>query len=252
MISKQQQKLIRSLEHKKYRDQLSLFIGEGPKVVGELLKSFRCKVIVATSEWLTQNSIRIAENVELHEVTPQELERISLLKTPQSVIGIFEKKNISCPPIDIAATNLCIALDHIQDPGNLGTIIRTANWFGIDHIICSLDTADPYSPKVIQATMGAIARSNLYSTDLAQYFASAASVPIYGTFLQGENIYETPLTNNGIILMGNEGKGISESLAAHVTNRLFIPPFRPEATTVESLNVAIATAVTCAEFRRRT
>lgn len=262
MISKQLQKLIHSLELKKFRDQHGLFVAEGPKVVGELLKTFRCKTLIGLPEWFEDFSLPTAQpfttkgreasaNIETFTVTPQELERISLLRAPQSVIGLFYKKMPALPSPEVTSTHLCLALDRIQDPGNLGTIIRTANWFGIDHIFCSPDTADPYSPKVIQATMGAIAQTNVYTTDLKAYLQSVTQAPIYGTFLEGEDLYSAPLTPHGIILMGNEGKGISPDLQPCVTNKLFIPPHNPQSTTVESLNVGVATAITCAEFRRR-
>ncbi len=147
---------------------------------------------------------------------------------------------------------LCIVLDTIQDPGNLGTIIRLANWFGIKNIICSTTTADVYSPKVIQATMGSLSGIDIYYTDLCEYLAALpTNTPIYGTFLDGSNIYTTPLTSNGVIIMGNEGNGISDKVAATVTERLYIPPYNPTLKTTESLNVGVATAVICAEFRRR-
>lgn len=252
MISKQLHKLIRSLELKKFRDLHGLFVAEGPKVVGELLKTFECTMLIGTEEWIEQNHAIIPAKADIQRVTVQELERISLLRTPQSVVGLFQKKPAAQPSPSLASRHLCLALDRIQDPGNLGTIIRTANWFGIDHILCSPDTADPYSPKVIQATMGAIAQTNIYSVELAPYFKQMEPAPVYGTFLEGNNLYHTPLTPHGIILMGNEGKGISPELQPFVTNKLFIPPFNLQSTTVESLNVGVATAITCAEFRRQT
>ena len=148
---------------------------------------------------------------------------------------------------------LMLALDGVQDPGNLGTICRIADWFGIENIICSQDTADIFNPKAIQATMGAISRVHVHYTDLQKYLrnASDADIPVYGTFLDGDNIYEHRLSPHGIIVMGNEGKGISAGIAQNISRRLLIPNYPPERITTESLNVAVATAITCAEFRRR-
>jgi TrmH family RNA methyltransferase len=149
--------------------------------------------------------------------------------------------------------NLCIALDGVQDPGNLRTIIRIADWFGIDTIICSLTTADAYAPKVVQATMGSIARVKVIYTDLVEYLKGLdKDIPIYGTLLDGENIYSKQLTPNGIIVMGNEGNGISPAVRELVNSHLLIPSYPPDRPSAESLNVAIATAITVAEFRRIT
>lgn len=154
---------------------------------------------------------------------------------------------------DVANNSLCLALDDVQDPGNLGTIVRIADWFGIEHIFCSNGTADIYNPKTVQATMGAIARVKLHYCNLSDFIgkASEKNIPIFGTFLNGENIYTQPLPKNGIIIMGNEGNGISEQIAQKVSHRLLIPNYPQGCETSESLNVAVATAIVCAEFRRR-
>jgi len=188
------------------------------------------------------------------EISDDELRRISFLQHPQQVLALFPL------PDTTAAANyslftihysLALALDGVQDPGNLGTIIRIADWFGIDTIFCSEDTADAYNPKVVQATMGSIAHVNIIYTDLLRLFDSLPpSYPVYGTLLDGEDIYQQPLTKEGIIVMGNEGNGISEAIRQRVNRRLLIPCFR-EGDTAESLNVAIATAITCSEFKRR-
>lgn len=253
MISKQKLKLIHSLEQKKNRDSEGLFIAEGPKVVGELAPHYACRYLAATTDWIEVNQ-SIAEGAkEVVKVTHQELKKASLLKTPQNVLAIFEKGDISEPSLDLATKELCLALDFVQDPGNFGTIIRIANWFGIRNIICSTSTADAFSPKVVQATMGALAGVNVYHTNLYNYLKNQPpGLPIYGTFLKGDNIYETKLTDNGIVIMGNEGNGICDEIATLVTNKLYIPPYPASAGTVESLNVGVATAITCAEFRRRT
>lgn len=253
MLSKPKIKFIRSLEQKKFRRQENAFVAEGHKCVGDLLLAdFRPKLIVATDEW--QCPVRLNDNTELLTVTDEELSRASLLQHPKQVLGVFEIPGESLSPsalADIAAKELVLALDGVQDPGNLGTIIRTADWFGIKTIVCSSGTADAYNPKVVQATMGSIARINvIYVDDLAGSLASLpSSVPVYGTLLDGNDIYSTPLTPCGIIIMGNEGNGISAPVRECLTHKLLIPRYsNGEA---ESLNVSIATAIILSEFRRR-
>ena len=257
MISKQKIKTIHSLAHKKFRDQTSLFIGEGPKVVEELLHTFQCTYIAATAEWLTSNRVLLSPDVETEVVTPDELTKASLQRTPQQVIAIFRKKIFQLHELNIdnPQCSIVLTLDTIQDPGNLGTILRIASWFGILAIVCSPDTADIYSPKVVQATMGAIGKTPVIYTPLPQFLDSVPEgVTVYGTLLDSnsENIYEAPLTTGGIIVMGNEGNGISPEVRAHLHRSLYIPHFPTNTTpAIESLNVGIATAITCAEFRRR-
>lgn len=236
MISKNQQKLIRSLSLKKNRERERLFVAEGPKVVADL-----------------QHAGFVAEQLyTIPDVSEEEMQRVSFLQHPQGVIALFRLPDQ--PPLDsIPFSDLTLMLDGIQDPGNLGTIIRIADWFGIEHIICSLDTADCWAPKVVQASMGSIARVHIYYTDLLPLLDQAvrSNIPVYGTLLDGENIYQHELTEHGIIVMGNEGKGISEPVRQRVTHRLLIPNFHA-GPSADSLNVAIATAITCSEFRRRT
>lgn len=250
MLSKAKLKLIRSLELKKNRRDTGLFVAEGPKVVGDLLPHFRCRLLVATPSWLAQASL--PEHTETAEVTDDELAKASFLKTPQDVLAVFEApRETDAEPVT-ADRELVLALDDVQDPGNLGTIIRLADWFGIRHIICSPGSADAFSPKVVQATMGAIARVSIHYTPLLPYLtAQPKGTPIYGTFLEGDILYSRPLTSHGIIIMGNEGNGISADIARLVTDKLFIPSWPGGCETSESLNVAVATAITCAEFRRR-
>ncbi len=252
MLSKAKIKLIQSLEQKKKRREERLFVAEGPKVVGDLLPYFTCRLIVAESSWIaTHPEVQAAEIIE---ATDEELRKASFLKTPQEVLALFELPAYPAPQ-GIASEELCLALDDVQDPGNLGTIIRVADWFGIRHIFCSTGTADAYSPKTVQATMGAIARVKVHYVNLMEYLHSirknTPQVPLYGTFLEGNNIYKESLSTNGIIIMGNEGNGISQAIQETVTHKLFIPNYPEGSTTSESLNVAIATAITCAEFRRR-
>ncbi len=187
---------------------------------------------------------------EVVEVSSDQLTSISQLKTPQQVIAIF-KQPIHSYKVDVLKTQLCLALDGIQDPGNLGTIIRLADWFGIEHIFCSIDTVDVYNPKVVQATMGAIARVKVHYVPLDNLIEKGSPTAVYGTFLNGKNIYSDKLTKTGLLIMGNEGEGISKELERHVNKRLYIPNFPAERATSESLNVAVATAIACAEFRRQ-
>jgi TrmH family RNA methyltransferase len=253
MISKNQIKFVHQLEQKKYRKQEGLFIAEGHKVVGDLIKSgFVPKQIFATSEWIDKNNYP-----NVIEVTNDELTRLSLQQHPQQVIGIFQIPEESQNPdlqlssINPSTSSLSLFLDNVQDPGNLGTIIRIADWFGIDTIYCSEGTVDAWNPKVVQATMGSIARVHIIYIDPNKLFnILPEDYPIYGTFLDGENIYTQQLSQYGIIVMGNEGNGISDAVRARVTHKLLIPDFH-QGDTADSLNVAIATAITCSEFRRR-
>ena len=177
--------------------------------------------------------------------------RASLLKTPQNVIAVFEQRQEQTDP-SVIAHQLCLALDDVQDPGNLGTIIRIADWFGIEHIFCSQGTVDVYSPKVVQATMGALARVHLHYVDLPAMIGQLKEdIPVYGTFLDGTNIYTQTLSTSGLIVMGNEGNGITAEVRKLINKKLFIPNYPAGRDTSESLNVAVATAITCAEFRRR-
>ena len=224
MLSKNEIKWVKSLEHKKFRDREGLFVAEGPKVVSELSKSFEC--------------------VSMYE-DPDDVARLSFLRHPQDVLAVFRKKEPA--PLPLEPQGLMVALDRVQDPGNLGTIIRIADWFGVDTIVCSEDTADVWNPKVVQATMGSLARVSVVYADLPSVI-ERYNGPVYGTFLDGENIYDTELSKEGIVVFGNEGNGISDDVRKLVSKRILIPPTRKGA---ESLNVAIATAITLAEFRRR-
>lgn len=250
MLSKNDIKNIKSLEHKKFRDEKGLFIAEGHKLVGELLGVFRCILLAATGEWIENHGRIPAERVET--VTSDELKRASLLRSPQDVLAVFSIPDYRETMKSVAASNLVLALDDVQDPGNMGTIVRIADWFGIKDIFCSRGTADIFNPKAVQATMGALARVRIHYTDLIKEISSLpASVPIYGTFLDGQTIYDTELSGNGVIIMGNEGNGISPEVGKTVNRRLYIPNWPAGAVTSESLNVAIATAIVCSEFRRR-
>ena len=259
MISKNQIKYVRQLEQKKFRNREGLFVAEGTKVVGDLLKRYQPHAIFATPAWIAENSqssarlCRLASprifNLQssITSVTDDELRRLSFQQHPQQVLALFPIPNM----VPSKLGSLSIALDGVQDPGNLGTIIRIADWFGISDIICSEDTVDAWNPKVVQATMGSIARVNIIYTNLPSFLDSLPTdYPVYGTLLDGENIYTQQLTKEGLIVMGNEGNGISEAVRQRVNRRLLIPDFH-DGETADSLNVAIATAITCSEFRRR-
>ena len=240
MISKNKIKLIRSLETKKGREKVGLFVAEGPKVVNDLLH----KGFVAED---------ILDNIE-------DINKVSFLQHPQSLLGVFKLPEVASNTMNNYLTlfkegienQLVLALDGVQDPGNLGTIIRIADWFGIEDIFCSHETADCWNPKVVQATMGSIARVKLHYLNLYEMIDQLPTdYPIYATLLDGNNIYAQELSRHGMIVMGNEGKGISPQLRTKINRKLFIPNYPPERETAESLNVAIATSIVCAEFRRR-
>lgn len=240
MVSKSKARLIRSLETKKGREKAGLFVAEGPKIVTDLRNA--------------------GFDLEMLIDDEADVRQVSFLQHPQGVIGVFRIPGYDS---DSATTEdashalpcsdkLSLALDGVQDPGNLGTIIRIADWFGIEDIFCSRQTADCWNPKVVQATMGSIARVRLHYTDIGRMIDSMPDdYPVYGTLLDGENIYDSRLSANGMIIMGNEGNGLSEEIRKKISHRLLIPNYPEGRTTAESLNVAVATAITCAEFRRR-
>lgn len=255
MISKNRIKYVRSLEMKKYRKAEGVFVAEGHKLVGDLLDVFECKYLAATSEWLSAHEAWIEQRknrVEVDEVTDEELRRVSFQETPQQVLAVFRQPIYEVNVDEVVSRQLCLALDDVQNPGNLGTIVRLADWFGIEHIFCSKGCADIYNPKTVQATMGGMAHVQVHYVDLPQMLQGlAGDIPVYGTFLDGDNMYQKELENRGVIVMGNEGKGVSKEVEAFVTERLYIPNYPAGRETSESLNVAIATAIVCAEFRRR-
>lgn len=238
-LSKAQIKWVRQLQQKKFRDAEGVFVAEGEKCVHDLIGAFELALLVSPDN-----------------ATPTEIEQMSSLRTPQGVIGVFKRREAIGDGVLVMGHGLWVALDGVQDPGNLGTIIRTCDWFGIHHIICSRDTADCYNPKVVQATMGALARVQLHYVDdlssvLSKYQQNG--YPIYGTLLNGKSMYEPsaiPTKDKGIIVMGNEGNGISQAVRECVTHPLLIPSYPADMPTSESLNVGIATAIVLAEFRR--
>jgi len=251
MLTKKQLKLITSLHKKKYRKEHNLFIAEGEKIVLDLIKNkVKAQTIICTSQWLQDND-NLSKNIEIIECDNTTIKKISSLSTPTKVIGIFHIPHTPIDKKDIE-NDISLVLDDIQDPGNLGTIIRTADWFGIKNIFCSIGTVDVFNPKVIQATMGAIANVNIIYCDLLEIINEyhSENFPIYGTFLEGKNIYSSKLSNKGFIIMGNEGKGISPAIADIITHKINIPAFSESNTASESLNVATATAIICSEFRK--
>lgn len=240
MISKNQIKLISGLHQKKQRFANQLFFAEGVKVIQELLQSnFELEHL-----YTTQNDFEKVEFSKRTSITEQELKKISALSTPNSCLAVFKIPDEN-PIID---SGLILALDDIRDPGNLGTILRLCDWFGIQQIVCSKETVDIYNPKVVQATMGSVARVNVNYVDLKAFMAKT-KLPVFGTFMNGENIYQSALPQNGIIIMGNEANGISAEIENMVTSRLTIPRFG-ELQKTESLNVATATAIVLSEFKR--
>jgi len=239
-VSKSQIKLITSLQQKKYRTKLGLFVAEGPKVINELL----AEGIKLHSLFTTDEELFFDEKAQV--VSNNDLSKISFLKNANNSVAVFEipsnKEN--------SKNHLIVALDAIRDPGNLGTIIRLCDWFGISQLICSEDTVDCFNPKVIQATMGSIARVNIVYTNLTKFIANT-KLPVYVGVMDGANIYKEKLAEKAIIVLGNEANGISEEIVKLATHKIAIPQFGKIQET-ESLNVATATAVLLSEFKRST
>jgi TrmH family RNA methyltransferase len=240
-LSKNQIKWVRSLQQKKQRDAEGVFVAEGHKCVEELRAAFELVLLVTPDN-----------------ATEVEIAQMSNLRTPQGVIGVFRKRHITSSPhhlITSSPQGFVLALDGVQDPANLGTIIRTCDWFGVHDIYCSMDTADCYNPKVVQATMGALARVRVHYIDIREWLKEKrdTGVPVYGTLLEGGNMYTDGAIadkNQGVIIMGNEGNGISPAIRELITHPIRIPSYPENAETSESLNVGIATAIVLAEFRR--
>lgn len=253
MLSKNKIKLIQSLSRKKNRDESGVFLVEGNKMVEEAIRSgFEIETLVCTSEFANQHPEINNRTKELIETDNESLSKASLLQNPQDSLAIVRQPVNIYREINLKR-DLCLALDFIQDPGNLGTILRIADWYGINHVVCSENTVDVFNPKVVQASMGAIFRIKIENAELSVFIKNAAEngIPVYGTFLEGKNIYQQTLSPNGIIVLGNEGNGISDPISRLVTQKLLIPCFSNHENKPESLNVAIAAAICCSEFRRR-
>ena len=247
-LSKIKISYIKSLKDKKHRNEHHTFVAEGSKLIFDLIQNTKCQLLVLSDELKINTHNLNAEEIII--ATTAELKKASHLATPPDAIAVFYQAKHDISTIDYS-NKLNLVLDGIQDPGNLGTIIRIADWFGIENIFCSEDTADVYNTKTVQATMGALSRVNVHYTNIIDLITQNSNSRIYGTFLNGENIYQQSLTPNGFIVMGNEGKGIRPEVERLITHRLYIPNFSPNSTTSESLNVAVASAVVCSEFRRR-
>ena len=236
MISKNQIKNITRLQQKKYRQQEGLFIAEGVKVINEFLNStFKLVDLFTTKTFNVENETLI---------TAAELKKISALKTPNTALAVFEIPKLSL----IESKGLIVALDALRDPGNLGTIIRLCDWFGVKQLLCSKETVDCFNPKVVQATMGSLTRVNVFYIDLNHYLEETKQ-PVFGAFMDGENVYASNLPADGILVLGNEANGISQSIEKQVNQRVSIPRFGDLQAT-ESLNVATAGAILLSEFRR--
>jgi RNA methyltransferase, TrmH family len=254
MISKSKVKFINSLQRKKAREEEGLFVIEGDKLVREfLLANNRIKILVANKEFiksLSDNLTRLIDETE--EISYEELKHISSLKTPHNTLAVVP---VVQPVMNISEIfkQLCVAIDCVQDPGNLGTIIRAAAWFGIKNIVCSPDCVDLYNPKVIQASMGAILHVNVFYSDLTSFFIKAKenNFPVFGTLLEGESIYNHSLDNKGIILLGNESNGISKELIPFVTHKIMIPGSGKSKPGIDSLNVGMAASIVFSEFLRK-
>ncbi len=240
MLSKSKVKYIQSLSHKKLRDEEGVFVAEGPKVVADLLdhSDLKIKEIFATRDWISENEHGLTEDRRrvLTELDQVSLNRISFQTTPHQVLAVFYKPVYNS---NIENSGVSLLLDTIQDPGNMGTIIRSADWFGVGQIVCSENCADLFAPKVVQASMGSVGRMPLVYTELSEFINRNPGMPVYAATLNGESVYETSKINSGFILIGNESKGVSEELRKLATHRITIPG-RGRA---ESLNAAVATAV---------
>ncbi len=252
MISKSKIKLVKSLALKKHRQKEHLFIVEGDKNVAEVLNSgFRVKELFATETFLKNNAPTTEKAEKITEARREELKKASLLQTPQHSLAICELPPAGELPRQLEGWSFY--LDGIQDPGNLGTIVRTCDWFGIDRLFCSPETVDIFNPKVIQASMGSFSRVNVSYLPFKKLagIASASGVKIVGTFSDGQSIYSTPLPGKAIIVLGNEGKGISREVENSIDFRLGIPGAHALSSGPESLNVAVTAGIICSEFYRK-
>ncbi len=256
MLSKNKIKFINSIKKKKYREIHQCFFVEGEKMVDELLKSdLQIIEIFSTQDWLHNNQdiTTLKKHFEITEITENELKKISSLSTPNKVLAIANQPS---NPLNFNAiqSELSLFLDNIHDPGNLGTIIRIADWFGIKNIFCSQESVDLFNPKVVQSTMGSIFRVNVHYVDSIKFLSELNTITdynIYGTFLEGDNIYNEKLSPSGLIIMGSESHGISNEIKPFIHKKLFIPGYPKDLRTTESLNISVATSILCSEFRRR-
>lgn len=245
MLSKSTISLLKSLQQKKFRIEHGLFLVEGYKSVIDFAHSAYQIVTIYYTNAIDPKLLKLSGKINFSEISLSELEKISSLRSPQNIIAVVKMPEWPMLKALALKNKFAIALDGIQDPGNMGTIIRTADWFGIQHIICSADTVDVYNPKVVQATMGSLSRINVYYVDLADFLKSI-NVPFFGALLDGSNIYQTDFGTEGLIIMGNEGNGLRPEIIKLVKNAVTIP----RGGNAESLNVGIATAIFCSEIKR--
>jgi TrmH family RNA methyltransferase len=250
MASKSTISFLRSLQQKKIRNEEGLFIVEGPKMVSELLKSdFKVRQLYATSSWMPDQHT----SLPLEIVTEAEMERVSGLQTPNKVLAVVEMPILE-GPVNELSQGLHLLLDQIQDPGNLGTIIRIADWFGVTSIICSPDTADVFNPKVIQASMGSVFNMKILYSSLADVLlknVDGNKWPVYATLLSGENIYNSEMDTSCFVILGNESRGVNPVLNAFITQGIHIPRPANKSSKAESLNVAVAAGIVCSEYCRK-
>ena len=242
-------KAVAALDERKHRRREGAFKAEGTKCVLDTIGHFNLRALYATQEWLDEHP-DFSGRRNVYIATRGDMRKMSSLTTPGQVIAVYDIPERT-PALTFAEDTLILALDTIQDPGNLGTIIRVADWYGITDIIASRETADCFAPKVIQATMGSISRVNVHYCELPETIASINAPKVYGTFLDGSDIDTTSLSPSGIIVIGNEGNGISDAVAHTVTDRITLPSYPAGRPTGESLNAAIATAITISKFRAR-
>ncbi|AYL93930.1 TrmH family RNA methyltransferase [Mucilaginibacter celer] len=245
MLSKSQISLLKSLQHKKFRKEHGLFLVEGHKSVIEFVNTAYQVDTIYHTPAIAPKMLNLSRKINFQEISLADLEKISSLKTPQEVIGLVKMPIWPALNYNTLKNRFSLVLDGVQDPGNMGTIIRTADWFGIADVICSEDTVDVYNPKVVQATMGSLARVNVHYTDLAATLPQI-KLPVFGAMLDGENMYTTNFGNEGLLAMGNEGNGLRPDVQALISKKVTIPRVGH----AESLNVAIATAILCSEIKR--
>ncbi|MCE1198682.1 MAG: RNA methyltransferase [Marinilabiliales bacterium] len=252
MLSKQKIEWIRSLQKKRERESLGLFIAEGEKLVSDLLGTTLEPVLLLAAPGVNESTLTSHSGIEVLRISEKEMERISAFRSPSPLLGLFKIPEWPAPGLD-PFQDLTLALDGIQDPGNLGTMVRMADWFGIRHIFCSPDCADLYNPKCVQSTMGALARVAVHYQPLDGLLSKAreSALPIYGTYMSGADLYTNEWSQPAILLMGSEGQGISDDLEKYLSGKIAIPPFPEGSTQLESLNVAVSASIVCAEFRRR-
>jgi TrmH family RNA methyltransferase len=250
-LSKAKISLINSLIYPKYRNKHKLFIAEGQKIITEIFKSdYKINSIIFN---LSKTEPSEFPGIKTFTCTDDEMKKISNLKNPSPVLALVNLPEKKLNIFELK-DELCIAVEDIQDPGNLGTLIRICDWFGIKNLVCSKNSADIFNPKTIQATMGSFVRVNVFYEDFNLFlseYKSKIKNPIYGTFLDGENIYKTELPKYALLVLGNEGHGISKQTKTFIDRKLFIPPFDKYGNHAESLNISVAAGIVCSEFRRR-